>query len=482
MIHSLSKIDNFGAEFKQRIIHSEQEHKSIIGGLFTLLVYSICTAYFIFVLQQWASGQILPKILIESTVSAFEKFEMPDKLIELTFVRYDDQIVDPFATQGNILMPIAVLLENNKPISYQSVLTNSEISNYGTNLIEMEKMQIVKNSRNDKSQENCRYYNLLITTCQKQYLKENQTCASNEDIQNYLRNSLTPIEIEVKLQQFDTKNKEIYEVEKQLQFILEENLTLKVDILFQNTNTIIDDHLIFSNSKLFSYFSDFSVLTQTNTKIQNAQIIQDQVLIQIAFKVDPIEVKQSITYVKFGEMLAEVGSIASLLLAASWFIQQFNKEEMENKIIDEIISIYYPQFRNLKKIKNCMGRTIKIKHEKDEINQKEFQKWYKKVRKNAILKLSVVNQLHEISRLYFIIRSQTTYQQMLKYQNCGIQLPHRLFKKHSYDINNELQSKDIQIEDYDLESSYMITSVLCEDDLNLLNYNHNQKRINIPAG
>lgn len=43
---------------------------------------------------------------------------MPEELIELSFVRYDDSIIDPFATQGNILMPIAVVLENNKPISY----------------------------------------------------------------------------------------------------------------------------------------------------------------------------------------------------------------------------------------------------------------------------------------------------------------------------------------------------------------------------
>ncbi|CAD8070274.1 unnamed protein product [Paramecium sonneborni] len=342
----------------------------------------------------------------------------------------------------------------------------------------MEKMEIVKNAHNDKQQESSRYYFLIITTCQKKYLKGNQTCASDEDIKNFLSNSSTTIEIEVKLQQFNTRNKELYEVEKQLQFVLQESLTLKVDLLFQNTNTIIDDHLVFSNSHPFTYFSDFSVLTQTITKTHSAQIIKDKVLVEIAFKVDPIEIKQLVTYVKIGEMLAEVGSIASLLLAASWFIQQFNREEMENKIIDEIISFYYPQFRNLKKTKSCMGRTIEIKHEKDQINQEEFKKWYEKVRKNVLLKLSVVNQLHEISRLYFIMRSQTTYQQMLKYQNYGIQLPQKLFEKHCDEINNELPSKEMKMEEYDLESSNMITSVLCDDDLNILNY----KRINIPDG
>lgn len=40
----------------------------------------------------------------------------------------------------------------------------------------------------------------------------------------------------------------------------------------------------------------------------------------MAFKIDPIETIQQITYVKIGEMLADVGSIGSLLLTISWFI------------------------------------------------------------------------------------------------------------------------------------------------------------------
>ena len=62
-------------------------------------------------------------------------------------------------------MPIAVILENNKPISYQSILTGTKTSKYGTNHIEMEKMEIVKNAHNDKTQQSCKYYYLLITTC-----------------------------------------------------------------------------------------------------------------------------------------------------------------------------------------------------------------------------------------------------------------------------------------------------------------------------
>lgn len=50
MIHYLSKIDNFGAEFKPRITIEESEHRSIIGGAFTLIVYSVCVAYFTFVI------------------------------------------------------------------------------------------------------------------------------------------------------------------------------------------------------------------------------------------------------------------------------------------------------------------------------------------------------------------------------------------------------------------------------------------------
>lgn len=35
-------------------------------------------------------------------------------------------------------MPMVAVLENNKPISYRSILNNNELSDYGTNLVEME--------------------------------------------------------------------------------------------------------------------------------------------------------------------------------------------------------------------------------------------------------------------------------------------------------------------------------------------------------
>jgi hypothetical protein len=49
MKNYLKRIDNFGASF-QPLINTESEHKSIIGGLFTLIVYGTSLAYFVFVL------------------------------------------------------------------------------------------------------------------------------------------------------------------------------------------------------------------------------------------------------------------------------------------------------------------------------------------------------------------------------------------------------------------------------------------------
>lgn len=47
-------------------------------------------------------------------------------------------------------------------------------------------MELVKNMHNDKSYENNKMYLLLITTCKQQYLKPNQTCASEYEITNFL--------------------------------------------------------------------------------------------------------------------------------------------------------------------------------------------------------------------------------------------------------------------------------------------------------
>lgn len=55
-------------------------------------------------------------------------------------------------------------------------------------------------------------------------------------------------------------------------------------------------------------------------------------------------------------------------------------------------------------------------------------------------------------------------------------MPNKLFEKQKDEINNELPSRDFKIEDYDIESSKIITNNLCDEDLNILSYRLNKDK------
>jgi hypothetical protein len=63
----------------------------------------------------------------------------------------------------------------------------------------MDDIEIVKNSKNNKTMDNNRFFSLIVTTCKEKYLTGNQSCASKEEIEKFLDEVLIYLEIDVTL-------------------------------------------------------------------------------------------------------------------------------------------------------------------------------------------------------------------------------------------------------------------------------------------
>lgn len=53
-----------------------------------------------------------------------------------------------------------------------------------------------------------------------------------------------------------------------------------------------------------------------------------------------------VAYPRLGEVLAEVGSIVSVLLSVNILIMSLNEVLLDNVIADKIVKIYFPQFKD----------------------------------------------------------------------------------------------------------------------------------------
>jgi hypothetical protein len=61
--------------------------------------------------------------------------------------------------------------------------------------------------------------------------------------------------------------------------------------------------------------------------------------------------------------------------------------------------MYYPDFKNVKIFKNVFGKIIKVEKNGKNIDLNVFVKYYEKLRKIGEVKLTISNQIYEISRI-----------------------------------------------------------------------------------
>lgn len=61
--------------------------------------------------------------------------------------------------------------------------------------------------------------------------------------------------------------------------------------------------------------------------------------------------------------------------------------------------MYYPDFKNVKIFKNIFGKIIRVEKNGKNIDLDVFVKYYEKLRKIGEVKLTISNQIYEISRI-----------------------------------------------------------------------------------
>lgn len=70
---------------------------------------------------------------------------------------------------------------------------------------------------------------------------------------------------------------------------------------------------------------------------------------------NPIQTEEIIVDPKLGEVLAQVGSLFSLLLTVKTVIQYYNLWKLDQEIYESVISKVYPKYKQLTIRRNIIG-------------------------------------------------------------------------------------------------------------------------------
>lgn len=76
MLKLLLSVDQFGVPFQPIVQNDSKLFKSLVGGIFTIVIYSLTLAYFVYVVYRWQNGLTLPTISSQSVIQdGYHEFE-----------------------------------------------------------------------------------------------------------------------------------------------------------------------------------------------------------------------------------------------------------------------------------------------------------------------------------------------------------------------------------------------------------------------
>lgn len=116
-----------------------------------------------------------------------------------------------------------------------------------------------------------------------------------------------------------------------------------------------------------------------------------EIFMLFSLRVDTVLEVQNVQFTKISEVLADSGSIVSLMLLSSYCVVFLNELQLEEDLANSIIKIYYPEFCHVKFIKNWYGRIVRVYYETEEQDAERFLNYYRKLKDIACAKLCVNN-------------------------------------------------------------------------------------------
>ncbi|CAD8179490.1 unnamed protein product [Paramecium octaurelia] len=437
----------------QNIDYGQTKYKSTFGGLITITIFSVSLAYVIWIAYLWQTNQMSPKISRQNYISDYSLLDLSQDVIRLYFWRFNEESIDPFV--NNILLPL-VMYSNNNSLTELQLIKNHVVESYGDLYVPDMKFAFTYYEGYIYTQ-NEMYIQIVL--CEETYLQPGEKCASQELKEQFFAQLGNEVIIEFYSTTIDPRDGKEQRGYSEYFVSIEEQFCNSLAIFLKTTLFELQNKLLFGPSQYKEYIVDAQIQTSTNSVEYCSKGFKAQSLGAIYLAMKGTQEKIILEYPRLGDLLANVGSIVSVLFIIKYFIMFLNEYYLNKKVLKEIISFYYPEFKRIQIKKNWRGKMVEVSLNKIKIDPKIYKKFYDKVSGQMQKKLSYLNLLYEISRLYFVMRSSKFRNEFLKSHQIGIKIS--LFQQK--DSEMVLTPKS--------EKSFENNYVLNEDDAEILNFN-----------
>ncbi|CAD8189307.1 unnamed protein product [Paramecium octaurelia] len=410
-IRYIAQMDVFGVPIHLLTKGKDSKFQSIIGGLTTLILGSTSFIYFLYIIILWTSNQIPSTTISKQLTLGYAEFELPTASIQLALQDFSSD-VDPFRKENNIITPLIFVISNTTIVDEPVPIYSSEDSKYK---ILAKNGTLILNDGSDEyeSLQNNTQFFLVLARCSSTITKDGSYCAEESIIDNYLQKFHGLLILTVKLNQLNQITRDLEVFEKSYYTALDYSRPIYSQIMLKQQETVIDDGILLSNNKQYIFLNNFEM---TNQQIDNS--FPSQVVNALSeaeydfssagcylFRIDNISIQENITMPKLGQVLAQIGSIVQLIFFIKYCVYYYNNYLLENELHHDIITMYYPQF------KDCKLNFLNL----FKVNEKQINKFqlidnldekYRHLLQKAKEKCRLDNILYEISRIQFFLQQQ----------------------------------------------------------------------------
>ncbi|CAD8116263.1 unnamed protein product [Paramecium primaurelia] len=425
----IKEMDVFGALLFQKVDQTSQIHKSVLGGFISILLFSSSLAYTIFEFYQWNTYQLSPKISTSNYASDFELLDLKYDIVKFHFWKDQRSTIDPF--ENKILIPM-ISYTQNYTIVETHVLNLSNETSYQGNYYIIPEMRIGFTNIKGQIRTTSEMF-IFFVKCQQELLKENEQCASQEMVDQFFSQPLNTISIQLHYKQIDSKDASISQSIQELLIQVERESCYTLNTYLQTNRYQVKNSFLFGQAQQYEFVNGVEIQPQTNSLSYCQQAFGYETYAIFFIEMNGNQIKTIIEYPNLGDVLANIGSIIQVLFMTRFIIIQINSYLQHQQVIHQLISFYYPQFSNIKIFKNWRGRICKVCLKNQELDIQEFLLFYNNITKQMEQKLTLMNILYEISRLYLLIRSIKSRDEINRCHQIGIPL-----KLRNQSINNEL--------------------------------------------
>ncbi|CAD8102834.1 unnamed protein product [Paramecium sonneborni] len=447
-------MDVFGAPLFQRVDQNSQIYKSIFGGVISLLIFSSSFAYAFWEFYKWNTYQLNPKISTSLYASDFSLLDQNYGIIKIHYWKDNIATIDPF--ENKILIPLISYTENYIIVDTK-VLKFSNETSYTGNQFLIPKIKLGFSQINGSLMTTSEMY-IYFVKCTEELLGQNEKCASQDLIDVFFKQPLNTIAMQIHYNQLNSENASIQQSVQEFLIQIEKENCQTLNTYLQTTYYEVKNQFLFGQPNRYEFVNGVQIQPQTNSISYCQQAFGYETYSLIYIEMKGNQVKTILEYPNLGDVLANIGSIVSVLFMVRFIITQLNSYFLHVEIIRDLISFYYPQFQNIKIQRNWKFQITKVQLRSQQIDPKEFQKFYSNLKSQMELKMSLLDILYEISRLYFLIRSIKSREEINRCHQIGISI------NSTFEQNNEIDSPKCT-------SRKLVSIALNDQDVNILSLN-----------